>query len=124
MPQVLAGRESDMNQREAVVRVMELNGGYATLGQLYRAALKIPDVKWGTKTPFASIRRIVQTNAQFFKIKPGLWALETQRAQVLQKLAIPVTASAVKIEKFNHTYYQGLLVEIGNLKKLQTFVPH
>ena len=26
--------------------------------------------------------------------------------------------------KFNHSYYQGLLLEIGNLKKLDTFIPN
>lgn len=113
-----------MNQQEAVIQAMKNNGGYATLGHLYQTALKVPDVKWGTKTPFASIRRIVQTNASFFKIKPGLWALEEHRDAVLQKLSIPVTASPANIEQFNHTYYQGLLVEVGNLKNFKTFVPH
>lgn len=27
-------------------------------------------------------------------------------------------------ELFNHSYYQGLLVEIGKLKKYETFVPN
>lgn len=113
-----------MNQRDAVIRAMKENGGYATLGHLYHSALKIPEVKWGTTTPFASIRRIVQVNPQFFKIKPGLWALEENRALVLQKLSISASSSPAKVEQFNHTYYQGLLVEIGNLKKFETFVPH
>jgi len=113
-----------MNQQEAVILAMKANGNYATLGHLYRTALKIPDVRWGTKTPFASIRRIVQTNPAFFKIKPGLWALEEERESVLKKLAIPITASSAKVELFNHTYYQGLIVEIGNLRNFKTFVPH
>lgn len=29
-----------------------------------------------------------------------------------------------KKDEYNHTYYQGLLVEIGNLKKYETFVPY
>jgi len=102
---------------------MKANGGYATLGYLNHNALKVPDVKWGTKTPFASIRRIVQTSPQFFKIKPGLWALEEHREAVLQKLSISVEDSSEKVEEFNHTYYQGLLVEIGNLRNYETFVP-
>jgi len=112
-----------MNQQQAVIETMKSNGGYATLGYLNHNALKVPDVKWGTKTPFASIRRIVQTSPQFFKIKPGLWALEELREAVLQKLSIPVEDSSAKAEEFNHTYYQGLLVEIGNLRKYETFVP-
>lgn len=113
-----------MNQHEAVTQAMQNNGGYATLGQLYRAALKVPGAKWGTKTPFASIRRIVQTDPNFFKIKPGLWALTEQRELVLQKLSLSVTVSAAKVEAFNHTYYQGLIVEIGNFKSYETFIPN
>lgn len=114
-----------MKQHEAVVEAMRLNGGFATLGHLYQAALKIPDCHWGTKTPFASIRRIVQVYPKlFFKIRPGLWALTTQREEVLEKLALAGQVSLSKAEEFNHSYYQGLLVEIGNLKNYETFVPH
>ncbi len=54
-----------MKQHEAVIQVMKKNGGYATLGYLYKNALKVPGVIWKTKTPFASIRRIVQ-DERFF----------------------------------------------------------
>lgn len=114
-----------MKQHEAVVEAMRRNGGFATLGYLYRTALKIPNCHWGTKTPFASIRRIVQQHPQlFFKIKPGLWALTAQRELVLEKLALNEAFEATRGEEFNHSYYQGLLVEIGNLRKYETFIPH
>ena len=62
-----------MKQYEQVIQVMRENGGFATLGFLNHTL----DVsKWKTKTPFASIRRIVQVERFFFKIKPGLWALK------------------------------------------------
>jgi hypothetical protein len=108
-----------MKQHEAVFEAMRQNGGYATLGHLYRTALKIPGPHWETKTPFASIRRIVQTHPNFFfKIRPGLWALTSEREAVLEKLA------GVEADPFNHSYYQGLIVEIGNLKNYETFVPY
>lgn len=114
-----------MKQHEAVIQAMRENGGYATLGHLYRAALQIPDCHWGTKTPFASIRRIVQEHKEeFFKIRPGLWALVSEREAVWSKLALDEKADARNPEKFNHSYYQGLLVEIGNLRNYETFVPH
>lgn len=106
-----------MNQREAVIEVMRANGGYATLGWLYREALKIPGVEWRTKTPFKSINRIVQNRKYFFRIRPGLWALLEAKNRLpagLEKKAKPESL---------HTYYQGLLVELGNLRKQQTFVP-
>jgi len=106
-----------MNQHEAVIEVMRRNGGYATLGQLYREALQVPGVKWGTKTPFSSINRIVQNKRYFFRIRPGLWALLDAK----DKLATDIAAKP-KPES-DHTYYQGLLIELGNLRKLKTFVP-
>lgn len=38
-----------MNQREVVIKVMEINGGYATLGFLNQNVLKIKGVEWKTK---------------------------------------------------------------------------
>ena len=101
---------------------MQENGGYATLGRLYQTALKIPDCQWGTKTPFASIRRIVQDESRFFKIRPGLWALNSEKERVLRQFALG-SNSPEKAERFNHSYYQGLLVELGNLRQWNTFVP-
>jgi len=106
-----------MNQREAVVEAMKANGGYATLGHLYKEALKIPSVEWKTKTPFKSINRIVQDPKFFFKIRPGLWALlET-------KDKLPADLRSKPKPESDHSYYQGLLVELGNLKNQRTFVP-
>jgi hypothetical protein len=112
-----------MKQHEAVIQAMRESGGYATLGQLYRTALKIPGPHWGTKTPFASIRRIVQVKKDFFKIRPGLWALVSERDEVMAKLALDANAKPREPEVFNHSFYQGLLVEVGNLKKYDTYVP-
>ena len=103
---------------------MEENGGYATFGHLYQHVLDVPDVVWTTKTPFASMRRIVQDDRFFFKIKPGLWALKSHRDIVLKKFDIDEKSSEEKRQEFDHSYYQGLLVEIGNLKGHQTFVPY
>lgn len=113
-----------MKQYEAVIKVMEGNGGYATLGYLYQHVLLVPGCEWKTKTPFASIRRIVQDERFFFRIRPGLGGLKSQQDTVLEKLAIDNKSSDEKREEFNHTYYQGLLVEIGNLKGFETFVPY
>ena len=51
-----------MKQYEAVIQTLERLGGIATLGQLNQEVFKIKDCEWKTKTPFASIRRIVQEN--------------------------------------------------------------
>lgn len=112
-----------MRQHDAVIKVMEQNGGFATLGFLNQEVLKMPGVEWKTKTPFASIRRIVQDERIFFKIKPGLWSLLSYKDKLPQNILPTVALPEREQELFNHSYYQGLLVEIGKLKKYETFVP-
>lgn len=113
-----------MKQHEAVIEIMKRNGGYATLSYLYSHVFALTDCTWNTKTPFASIRRIVQDGRFFYKIKPGLWALKSHRDAVTQKLFESDTPSAEKVEEFDHSYYQGLLIELGNAKSFTTFVPN
>jgi len=113
-----------VKQYEAVIRVMEENGGYATLGFLNQNVLKIADCKWGTKTPFASIRRIVQDDRFFFKIRPGLWALKSYLGKLPSEVLPSKDEPKELQEEYSHTYFQGLLVEVGNIRGYQTFVPN
>lgn len=116
-----------MNQNEAVIQTLERLGGIATLGQLNREVFKIKDCVWKTKTPFASIRRIVQENDNIYKIKPGLWALKSYRKDLEQRGIIVETEknkNSKEIKDFNHSYYQGLLLTIGNLRHYGTFAPN
>ncbi|KFO67368.1 hypothetical protein ER57_00890 [Smithella sp. SCADC] len=112
-----------MKQHEAVIRAMEDNGGYATLALLNQNVLRVEDCEWKTKTPFASIRRIVQDERFFFKIRPGLWALKTYKDKLPPEILPRKGERKEKIEEYSHAYYQGLLVELGNFKKFKTFVP-
>ncbi len=116
-----------MKQYEAVILALEKLGGVATLGQLNQEVFKIKDCEWKTKTPFASIRRIVQLDKNIFKIKPGLYGLEKMRDEI-EKRGIVFETEKNKDSKgyqeFNHAYYQGLLLIIGELKGLFTFVPN
>jgi len=113
-----------MYQYEAVIEVMKRKGGYATLAYLYQNALKIEGCEWKTKTPYASIRRIVQDDRFFFRIKPGLWALKSHQDQVLQHFGLTEDSPKHREQELDHSYYQGLLVEIGNFKGFKTFVPY
>lgn len=116
-----------MKQYEAVIKALENLDGVATLGQLNIETIKIKDCIWQTKTPFASIRRIVQERKEIFKIKPGLWALENYRKVLEEKGIIQETAknkNSKEIIEFNHTYYQGIILIIGKLKKYYTFCPN
>ena len=113
-----------MKQYEAVIKVMEENGGYATLGYLNQNIFKITECKWATKTPFASIRRIVQDQRFFFRIKPGLWALKSYKEKLPQEILPSKDQPKEKQDEYNHSYFQGLLLEIGNLKRFTTFLPN
>lgn len=115
-----------MTQYEAVIETLKLLGGVATLGQLNQEVLKIPECSWKTKTPYASIRRIVQERPEIYKIKPGLWALESHRHQLEANGIIVETqhnTNSKAYQDFNHSYYQGLLLQIGNIDKFQTYIP-
>jgi hypothetical protein len=110
-----------MKQYEAVELALERLGGIATLGQLNHEVFTISDCEWKTKTPFASIRRIVQQDDKIQKIKPGLYALKDASKNIL--IETEKNADSTEIQEFNHAYYQGLLLTIGKLHKLNTFVP-
>ena len=106
-----------MNQKECVVEALDSLGGMATFFDLYHET----DVSTcGSKTPFASIRRIVQTNKEFYKIRAGLWGLCDFRDKNLAKTG---DSKSEQNEKFTHSYFQGVIVEIGNLRHFQTFIP-
>ena len=108
-----------MTQEQQVIDTLRNQGGYATLRRLN----EVMDFStWKTKTPEASVRRIVQNSDAIFRIQPGLWALEESRDKVLRKFKIK-EGDAKSIERFNHAYYQGLLIEIGHYRKASTYVP-
>ena len=110
-----------MKQHEAVIIALEKMGGQATLADLYRETMKVEGCKWETKTPFASIRRIVQQRPEIFKVRPGLWALKSYQ----KKLGLVENADKDKSQvDQNHSYYQGILLSIGNLRGYKTFSPN
>lgn len=115
-----------MTQPQAVIETIEMLGGVATLNQINQKVFQIEDCTWGSKTPCASIRRIVRHTKGIYRIKPGLYALESHR-QELESNGIIVqdehNQGSEIIKTFNHAYYQGLLLEMGKMRHLDTFVP-
>ncbi|MDR1789870.1 MAG: hypothetical protein LBR12_05980 [Opitutaceae bacterium] len=106
-------------QAEQVIEAMRQNGGYAEFGRLNRL---IDFSSWKTKSPAASVRRIVQLNKAFYRIQPGLWALKERRREVEERLRLKARDKK-GTGIFTHSYYQGLVTEIGNMKNMQTYVP-
>ena len=116
-----------MKQHEAVIIALENLGGIATLGDLNLETMKIKECEWKTKTPFASIRRIVQINEEIYKIKPGLYSLKKyQKKNEANGILVETTKNknSEEVKSFNHSYYQGMITIIGNLKKFKTYLPN
>lgn len=109
-----------MSQKDNVIEAMHRNGGYATFQQLNQL---VDFSTWKTKTPQASIRQIVQIYDEFFKIRPGLWALSECKDEVLRKFDI-LENDAKSDKVFTHSYYQGIIVELGNMHNYGTYVPN
>ncbi|MCD8212473.1 MAG: hypothetical protein LUC34_00150 [Campylobacter sp.] len=108
-----------MSQKDQVLLALRKLGGAAGLSRLYAAT----DVSsWQTKTPFATIRRIVQTNGEFFKIQPGLWGLNEKKTEILKELGVKDEKNIAQSD-FSHSYYQGLIADIGNLRNFTTYIP-
>lgn len=115
-----------MTQNQAVIETIEMLGGIATLNQINQHVFEITDCQWGSKTPFASIRRIVRHTNGIYRIKPGLYALESHRKELEQNGILVQdehNQDSEIIKNFNHAYYQGLLLEMGKMRHLDTFVP-
>ncbi len=104
-----------MTQKDQVIAALEQCGGYATFSELNR----LVDVSsWRTNTPAASIRRIVQQDSTvFYRIMPGQWGLVSMRSRIESQ------GATARSELYTHGYYQGLLVDIGNVLNFKTYVP-
>lgn len=113
-----------MKQYEAVIKALEQHEGIATLAQLYKDTLRIPGVVWKTKTPHASIRRIVQQRPEIFKVRPGLWALESFRKQLDLEPEDKDSENYKESVEKGHSYYQGLVAIIGKLRGYSTYIPN
>ena len=81
--------------------------------------------KWATKTPEATIRRIVRkTPGHIHVLKPGLYCLQQLAATLEKDYALPQEGDApLSVAERNHWYYQGLLLEIGSARNYKTYVP-
>lgn len=108
-----------ITQEQQVVETMRKEGGIMTLRHLNEL---VDTSNWKTKTPDATIRRIVQNSNRIFRIQPGLWALEESKDAVLRKLKLQPGNGKTE-EIFSHGYYQGLLVEIGRFRHFSTYIP-
>ena len=116
-----------VTQWKQVVSALDELGGIATLSQLNRYLLAPGGdaTKWATKTPEATIRRIVRNTPDYIHVlKPGLYCLQELAATLEKDYDLPQEGDVPpRVEERNHWYYQGLLLEIGNARNYKTYVP-
>ena len=116
-----------VTQWKQVVSALDELGGIATLSQLNRHLLAPGGdaTQWATKTPEATIRRIVRnTPGHIHVLKPGLYCLQRLAADLEKDYALPQEGEVPpRVAERNHWYYQGLLLEMGNARNYKTYVP-
>ena len=110
-----------------VVSALRGLGGLATLSQLngYLLAPRGAATSWGTKTPEATIRRIVRNTPGYIHVlKPGLYCLQDLAVKYESDYSLPQDGEAPPdVVERNHWYYQGKLLEIGNTRNYTTYLP-
>ena len=118
---------SGTTQWAQVLSALKDLGGIATLSQLNNALMAPGGAarNWATRTPEATIRRIVRQKSEHFHVlKPGLYCLQELAPRLEQDYALPPDGDIPPaVANRNHWYYQGLLVEIGNARGYTTYVP-
>ena len=105
-------------QHEQVVAVVKKLGGIATLSKLYQ---EVDTRCWKTRTPDATIRRIVQYDKRLAKIKAGLYCMAEKFAVYSKQY--DENSSSVESHNLNHHFYQGLLLQIGKARECEVYVP-
>lgn len=108
----------DSTFSDAIEQVMLQNGYYAPLSLIYKEFSKYRE-KTGL-TPDKTIQAIVQRDKRFTKI--GLWVYAL--TEYLGKLPKEIDAKTEKQkEARSHSRLQGMLIEIGNFNRFDTYTP-
>ncbi|MCC8071722.1 MAG: hypothetical protein LIO90_07990 [Bacteroidales bacterium] len=94
-----------MKQYEAVIEALTQLGGIATLGQIYKKVFTIEDCQWNTKTPMASVRRIVRHTKGIMVVRKGLYALEDKRRDLEKKAFSNLLFSPQQMESLSLTMH-------------------
>ena len=72
-----------ISQKQQVIDALRKLGGSAKLQDLYKI---IDTSTWHAQKPDASIRRTLQSNKEFFMIRPGIWGLEEYRNEIEKQI--------------------------------------
>jgi len=111
----------DLTWSEAIEQVMLKNSYFSTLKLLHAEAPKLKSF-YG-KTPHKTINERVQRDDRFTRIAPGVWALSNSLEKLPEHLNPKVEKPEEDRQKITHSLLQGMLIEIGNIQRYQTYTP-
>ena len=107
-----------MTKVDAIRKVMEKNGGFASWNYIYDNIEKYYPAIKSTEDWQEGIRgvlyREIKTNKNFKRISLGTFALQEYK----QKKQLP---EIIKGNIRMHSYIEGLMVELGNYEKFDTY---
>lgn len=114
-------KQREITWSEAIEKAIIELGYLATLKQIYEVAPTFKDFKG--LTPDKTINERVQRDKRFYKIKPGLYGLSSHIDMLPNEYNPNIKKTKEEEMLINHSYIQGLLLEIGNINKFYTYTP-
>lgn len=114
-------KQKELTWSEAVEKAIIELGYIATLKQIYGIATKYKT--FAGLTPHKTINEKVQRDDNFVKLKPGLYGLKNHLDKLPDEYNPNVKKSKEEENIITHSYIQGMLIEIGNIKGFKTFSP-
>ena len=107
-----------MTKVDAIRKVMEKNGGFASWNYIYDNIEKYYPAIKSTEDWQEGIRgvlyREIKTNKNFKRISLGTFALQEYKQE---KQISEIIKGNIRM----HSYIEGLIVELGNYEKFDTF---
>ena len=117
-------KNKDLTYSEAIEQVMLNNGFYAPLRLLYKEIWLYKDKsKIRGKTPHMTIQERVQRDDRFVRLRSGIYGLKKHLDDLPDEYNPNIIKSKEEENIITHSHIQGMLLEIGNIKKFKTFSP-
>jgi hypothetical protein len=114
-------QNNELTWEQAVEQAIIELGYIATLKQIYEVAPKYKKSKG--LTSHKTINLMVQIHDNFVKLRPGLYGLKNHLDKLPNEYNPCVKKTQDEENVITHSYVQGMLIEIGNLKGFKTFSP-
>jgi len=114
--------KKDLTWSQAIEKAIIELGYIATLKQIYAVAPNFKEFKG--LTPHKTINERVQRDNNLVKLRPGLYGLKNYLDKLPDEYNPNVKKSTEKENAITHSFVQGMLIEIGNIRGFETFAPN